>query len=183
MGKVLFSALFQAAQPHRHAPVAGLYAPEEIPEDIELTGQLRRVFALWMSKRHGRPMPLRSDIDPIDLHAALPFVILWDVTRPGPGFTCRVAGTEICHRAGRELRGQSLEAMAGDDGDAILEEYRSVVASGHIHIIERRISWFGRPLRAYRRMVLPLTGRSGAIDFVLTCVDFGEEGTPATRLN
>ncbi len=183
LGRVVFSSLFQAAQPRHHDPIAGLFAPEIVADEVDLPRQLHHVYNLWMLKRGDRAMPAQRDIDPIDLRWTLPFLVLWDVTRPGPGFICRVAGTEICHRAGRELRGSSLEAMAGDSVAPVLDEYRSVVRTGHIHLVERPMSWFGRPLRAYRRMVLPLSGATGQIDYVLTCVDFGEENYLATRLN
>ena len=183
MARVLLTSLFQTPQPHRHEATAGLYAAESIAAGIEMTGHLRRVFDLWMTKRRDRSMPARREIDPIDLGGALPFVVLWDVARPGPQITCRVAGTEICHRAGRELRGLSPEASGGEQAASIRDEYAAVVATGQVHFVERRTSWFGHPLRAYRRIVLPLAGAGGEIDFLLSCIDFGDDEYRGARLN
>ena len=62
--------------------------------EIELRSPInRQALAYWESKRAGRAMPSRDDVDPAEMVGFLPYVFLLDV-RPAPlDFRYRLIGT------------------------------------------------------------------------------------------
>src|SRR5690349_8298694 len=61
-----------------------------------LPDSLTRLFCYWQAKRGGRAMPARADIDPAEIKALLPYMILVDViydTEAGLDFVYRLVGT------------------------------------------------------------------------------------------
>lgn len=62
--------------------------------------ELLRLLDYWRSKRRGRPMPSRKDIDPTEIPWALSRVFLVDYS-PQEGFRYRLAGAEIASAFGR----------------------------------------------------------------------------------
>ena len=73
----------------------------------------------WSRLRHGRGVPDQADIDPRALKRLLPFVFLADA-RPNGDFVYRLAGTTLCERYGKELRGESFLAHWDNDSRARL---------------------------------------------------------------
>lgn len=61
---------------------------------------MRRLFDYWRSLRRGRPMPAKSDIDPLDIGWALSRIYLVDID-PQQGFVYRLAGNDIAGVFGR----------------------------------------------------------------------------------
>lgn len=72
------------------------------------TGNMLRFFDYWRSKRPGRGLPSRADIDPIDIPWALPWTFLMDFEQPDV-FRYRLAGQELADVFGRNLKGCTLE--------------------------------------------------------------------------
>ena len=92
--------------------------------DVIVEPKLRRLADYWLSRRAGRVMPARRDIDPLDIPWALPMVFLVDcVTDAGRGadggrwrYRYRLAGEEVekvfRKNTGRHgLRGAWLDEM------------------------------------------------------------------------
>lgn len=69
---------------------------------------LIRFFDYWRSKRRGRDVPSRADIDPIEIPWALPWTFLMDYEHPNV-FRYRLAGQELADVFGRNLKGCTLE--------------------------------------------------------------------------
>lgn len=61
---------------------------------------LLRLLDYWRSKRRGRPMPSRENIDPTEIAWALSRILLVDYS-PEHGFRYRLAGDEIAAAFGR----------------------------------------------------------------------------------
>jgi len=74
---------------------------------------LRRAFAYWDSKRCGRRMPARRDLDPIEIPRLLPWVILIDVILDPLDFRYRLIGTEVVAIARRDFTGARFSALEG----------------------------------------------------------------------
>lgn len=80
---------------------------------IALTTLLERVDAVWNAARVERAMPRRSDIDPVQLGAALSHVSLLDVVPGDPiDFRYRVLGQQLIKGYGFDLTGQQHRAVA-----------------------------------------------------------------------
>lgn len=125
-----------------------------------LTPFARSAFDYWNVKRGARHMPARRDLDPLDMRAFLPQVMLLDVLDGGRDFFCRVCGSDIRERIGVEMTGRLLSELNGEPEvvKRILEEYREVVRlrrpTSARHDFINRIT--GRP-KVYERLTTPLS--------------------------
>ncbi|GAB4225390.1 MAG: hypothetical protein Tsb0032_31360 [Kiloniellaceae bacterium] len=82
---------------------------------------LLKFFDYWRSKRDGRLMPAKGDIDPIEIGWALSRIFLMDYA-PETGFTYRLAGAEISEVFGRSnLKGLNLRDVLPPEGARIVE--------------------------------------------------------------
>jgi len=61
---------------------------------------LRKLFGYWREQRRGRPMPARSDIDPLEIGWALSRIFIVDYD-PAKGLIYRLAGGEVAGVFGR----------------------------------------------------------------------------------
>jgi hypothetical protein len=129
----------------------------------------RLAFDYWNGKRGAREMPARRDLDPIEMRAFLPQVMLLDVIDGGRDFFCRVVGSDIRERIGFELTGHLLSELNGEPEivGSILEEYREVVRLRRPtcarHDFINRIT--GRP-KVYERMTTPLSDDGVAVNML-----------------
>lgn len=75
-------------------------------------GDLRDFLAYWQSKCRDGQLPLRADIDPIDIPKLLPNVLLIDVIgQPAHDFVYRLLGTTIVDIDGVDFKGSLLSEM------------------------------------------------------------------------
>ena len=83
---------------------------------------LLRLFDYWRSKRQGRPMPAKNDIDPVEIGWALSRIFLMDYA-PENGFIYRLAGSEVSEVFGRSnLKGLNLRDILPPEGAQIVED-------------------------------------------------------------
>lgn len=88
--------------------------------DFIADDRLRQLFAYWRSKRRGRAMPARADIDPTEIPWALAHIFLVDYA-PADGFRYRLAGTDLSSIYGHSnLKGMTLEDILGPEGAAVV---------------------------------------------------------------
>lgn len=105
-----------------------------------------RLLDYWRSKRRGRPMPARDDIDPTEIAWALSRIFLVDYS-PEDGFRYRLAGAEIAGVFGRgNMKGLTLRDYLAPERARFIEERwtplvrdRCVVAmSGMVYLAAER---------------------------------------------
>jgi hypothetical protein len=91
--------------------------------------RLRQLYDYWRERRDGRRCPARSDIDPVDIPALLPHLLLTEVIDGGKRFRWRLVGTEVERHFGAPMTGRYLDEMLRDQYLAYLEGlYRSAIA-------------------------------------------------------
>jgi hypothetical protein len=137
---------------------------------LVMQGQ-RELFDYWLRSAGTRPMPARSDLDPLKVPRLLPSIGLIDV-RNGLDEACfRLAGTRLHEIYGQEITGmRALEVFAGERA----EYWRRI----HGRVVET-----GRPLNGVVRgptrdrdhivlfwLRLPLSEDGGSVDRIL-CYD------------
>ena len=85
--------------------MAGETAPitEAAYIDAPRDPRIKALYDYWNALRRGRAMPSRADIDPIEIPALLPYIIMYDVGASG-GYTVRLVGEESCALSGRTWR-------------------------------------------------------------------------------
>jgi hypothetical protein len=113
------TAMFEPGDPLM--PIGGNVAPLAAwsPDLLaDCHASLRQLYAYWDARRGVRAMPARSDIDPIDLKAFLPVLILIDVVADARRYTYRLVGTHEVEMRGRDPTGKSiLEAYYGESAE------------------------------------------------------------------
>ena len=138
-----------------------------VTEDIP-NPELRALYTYWAGKRRGTALPSRADIDPAEITALLPHLMLWDVLRDPLDFRVRLAGTEVCRRFGEELTGKRLRQIDLDGmTERFFADYALAVDSQEprldMHEYERHDSRYMH----YAHLILPLTGEDGQVNMLL----------------
>jgi len=105
----------------------------QIPDPPFLTvchESVRALYRYWHSKRNGRSMPSRRDIDPIEMKPWLAHMMLVDVLPTEPLFVYRLVGTGEVTQRRRDPTGKPVvEAFFASDAEEALKCYNEVVAS------------------------------------------------------
>lgn len=125
-------------------------------------------FLYWESKRCGRAMPSRADIDPLEMKSWLPGVALVDVQRNPYRLIYRLVGTRATKLRGQEVTGMAVQdAWFGASLDAALENYRLVIEE-----VRPVYDWDRTPApsgfaREAETLLLPLSSDGTTVDMVL----------------
>jgi hypothetical protein len=131
------------------------------------------LYAYWQRKLVGRRMPARSDIDPLDLKAVLPNLILLDVHAEPLDFRVRVAGTRIYDIFGADLTGRSVRDLTPPLlSDAIWASLETMTRDGlpqHVHLEFATASGYAR---SYRVLRLPLGDDGATVDRILVATGY-----------
>ncbi len=106
----------------------------------------RRAYAYWRSKASEGRLPGRRDIDPLEVPDLLPWLTLVDAIREGEGrrlrLRCRLIGTEVVTRFGRDITGLYAEEAYPEDYLAqALETYGAIIESRCPHLSRHQILW------------------------------------------
>ena len=134
---------------------------------------IEQALDYWDSKRAGRRMPARRDIEPTEIVGLLPYVVLIDVERDPLDFRYRLVGTGVAARFGRDHTGarfsslmqQNKESEAWSAAARILEEKRPIVS---------RISYIGinRWTRYYDDLSMPLSDDDVVVNMLFGVLQF-----------
>jgi hypothetical protein len=145
------------------------------PQAIQHPG-LNRLLGYWNARCAGRSLPGRGDIDPLDIPALLPNLMLIDVAAEPLRMTYRLVGTALVGRMGRDTTGLSVQdGYLGSDWEKILPDYLYVIGQGRPCLRFNEVEDArGRPL-AYQRLLLPLARDGRQVDMILAAA-FWVEG-------
>jgi hypothetical protein len=118
---------------------------------------LTTLFEYWTSKRAGRAMPRRSDINPGQIRSLLPNIFIMEIHYP-LRFRFRLIGTMICQRWHEDNTGKWLDELDYDGSrEVVLEQYATIARTGTPRCdIADFVGDKGRYLH-YRRLLLPLS--------------------------
>ncbi|WP_395020705.1 PAS domain-containing protein [Dongia sp.] len=134
---------------------------------------LRRIYTYWLSKRGGRTMPRRADLDPTEIPPhLLPGITLVDVVADPRRYVYRLVGTKEAEVRGYDPTGKSVgEAFFGENAEDATECYDRVVETrapvlDPVPFLERR-----RGYRGAESMFLPLSNDGIAVNMILVFFD------------
>ena len=143
--------------------------PSEAGLDLSAFAPDLAVFhRYWDSKRRGRRMPSRADIDPAEIVPFLPGVMLVDVVADQRRFVYRLVGTREVAMRGREPTGKPVgEGFYGATAEASIASYQDVVARCAPRLERREFTTpdgrFGRE----QVILLPLSGDGRRVNMIL----------------
>ena len=126
----------------------------------------------WLSRRNGRRLPGRRDIDPVDLPRHLSTLVLIDGFGAGDCGRFRLVGTMLCRLMGREPTSLTLEQVL--DGPE-LEAFEDLI--GHLAFHRRPLSvrgdlvWGSGWSLPVEWLLLPLAADGSSVDMVMGCVE------------
>ena len=139
-----------------------------------LPPRLGLLHAYWSSKLAGRPMPSRSDIDPVEIPKLLPWIMLVDVDDGGANFRYRLVGSEIASLVGAALKGKSVgSAVSGPYTEWLLGVYRTAVERKKPVFSQSELGFGSRGLkRVVSRLMLPLSSDGVSVSMILNGQDY-----------
>lgn len=131
---------------------------------------LKRMLALWVSKRTGRPVPLRAGFDPAEMVFALGDLSLFDVEENPRRYFCRLDGTRQVELFGIDCTMKYLdEAFSADYSALAHASFSDCVDSGRPTLYQRQIPYAGRLIR-YEALLMPISRSGDRIDMILVAL-------------
>lgn len=133
-------------------------------------------YAYWRGRCSGR-LPSRAMIDPAEIPALLPHVVLHGVERDPLDFVYRLIGTEVRRHMAEDRTGQRMSAIPGQRAPSrIWSNLASIVETGRPVL---NSTPYEGPLKDFVTMEslqLPLAADGATVDMILVFVDFMRGG-------
>jgi hypothetical protein len=149
-----------------------------MPGELRLdSARLRTAYEYWDERRAGRTMPARADVDPSDIPALLPFVILTDVLCQDPlEFRYRLIGTAICDRIKRDYTGWRLMDLPHQRPGSVVWDTRARCVETRAPVFDAALPYVGSHVRVrnVRQLHLPLSADGSNVNIIFTVVEFDE---------
>ncbi|MCX7888454.1 MAG: PAS domain-containing protein [Rhodobacteraceae bacterium] len=132
---------------------------------------LAQVYAYWDALRGGRPLPLRSEVDPRGIESALDHTFILERIAPEVS-RFRLAGSRLADLMGMEVRGMPATCLfaAAARAQAASAIDRVFTAPAILEIGLEAETSFGRPALTARLLVLPLRSDLGDVSRALGCL-------------
>lgn len=145
-------------------------------EDVQ-EAQLRDLFEYWDDKRGDRVMPRRSEVDPAEIPALLPHIMLVDTAAALKDFRYRLFGTSVCQGFGYDRTGMRFgELPQIENYDIVYSGYWETYAQAKPHYFPGRIVSEQQDYISYSRLTLPLSEGGDKVDMILGGVVFYQTG-------
>lgn len=147
-----------------------------VEPDISDNPRFQDLVAYWERKRGARALPLRRDIDPLELRAHLGSLVIIECLPGLADFRYRLIGTKVVAAYGRDSTGKTVRALyAVDDPeycDFLLDIYRTVATRRVTARVTANLRPVNKNFRQADSLLLPLDGGDGKVDFILNEVLF-----------
>ena len=149
-------------------------ASQEMPYSYRDDPILGPALAYWQRIRAGRTMPLKRDLDPVDIPARLlPHLQIIDVVDGGRRFRYRLIGTSLVESYGKDYTGTHAdELVSGERRRFIHSVYQTVctikapVFSHNCYHTVRHTDLFAN------RIYMPLSHQGYEVGFILGALSF-----------
>lgn len=140
---------------------------------------LQLLYEYWLSKRHGRVMPSRADLDPTELPGSLwPRLVLLDVVQGEGGvrFRGRLISADNADVFGHDSTGKYLdEVLDPRDGyrDTLLKILTDITVEKRPIFVENQFALGKRDVpMLHKRLSLPLSSDGVTVDMILSGLIF-----------
>jgi hypothetical protein len=146
----------------------------DAPQDPVLV----RILEYWNTKRAGRSMPSRRDIDPpIELRGLASNMILYDVLGPGQ-YRVRLVGQAVVEFTGYDATGKMAAASMPPKAAEVAIGILDSVVSRHAARFRAGFAYWSRD-KSYRKFeacFMPLSPNDETVDIILAAVTFDTTG-------
>lgn len=132
---------------------------------------VQEMIAYWEGLRAGRPVPLRSEVDPRGIEGALEYAFILERIAPGIA-RFRLSGTHLNDLMGMEVRGMPLTAfISPDHRDEMTRITEAVFADPETaELTLAGEPGIGRPPLQAKLLLLPMKSDAGEINRALGCL-------------
>jgi len=148
-----------------------------LPADDAIIQGLMR---FWEQARGARPMPAKSDMDPVRLGARLlPHILLVETVEGGTRFRYRLCGSANTDAAGMDLTGRHVDELNPhpDYIRYMVGLYRQAQASGRpVYSESRYLALATNTARDTRRLICPLSSDGATVDNFISAQTFQHVG-------
>jgi len=148
-----------------HENYSGVFDP-----DLSDNPRFLQLKAYWDRKRGGRAMPMRADIDPLELRGHVGSLVLVDVLPAMTDFRMRLIGSRIVEAYGRDSTGKLLSSLKAADPDwwrFCDDLYRAIATRSVIARARGTLRMVGRDFRTFDSVLLPLDAGDGSVGMIL----------------
>ncbi len=133
---------------------------------------VKRGYAYWRGRCEGR-LPSRAMINPIDIPALLPHVVIHGVRREPLDFLYRLVGTQVREQMAEDRTGQWMSAIPEQKPPSrIWDNLATIVATGRPLLNQTPYAGPHREFLKMETVQLPLAADGAAVDMILVFVDF-----------
>lgn len=135
--------------------------------------RLRGLFHYWDSKLHGRSMPSRRDLDPLEMRPWLGNLVLVDFPPNLAEYKIRLEGVNVVQFYGSSRTGRGIEAMTSEhERNVVLPQYFSVVQSKTPAYFEAEFVSSEGVLTYQHKLILPLSDDGERVNMTLSGIYF-----------
>jgi hypothetical protein len=146
--------------------------------DVSDHPSFRELLACWNAKRGSRALPLRKEVDPVELQRHLGSLNLIECLPDFSDFRYRLIGTNIVQAYGRDSTGKTVRQLYADTDaeycDFLLRAYHDVATRTIIGRIRGTLRPVNKNFRTADSLLLPLDGGDGTVRWILNSVLFDE---------
>lgn len=137
--------------------------------------KIRQLEAWWQAKRGSRAMPDRSDVEPTELKALLPYLLISECLHDPFNVRYRLIGTVVANITGFDITGHDLASLLPPD---VTEDWM-----GHYRrVYETKLPVFGRTTVptihgdpfTYEFAIFPLSKDSDTVAQFIAVEDYGK---------
>ena len=130
--------------------------------------ELRELYGYWRSKHRGDHLPVRADVDPLDIPRLLKHIAILEVVGEAEDFVFALAGSRIEDVHGRALKGVSLQQLREEfEVSPSMDKYVEAVRTREPQYQDTNLKEFGKAYWACRRLILPLSSDGERVDALL----------------
>jgi hypothetical protein len=143
--------------------------------DQTTSDKIRQMHAWWLVKRGQRPLPDRLDVDPAELKALLPYILICDCGLDPFRVRYRLIGTRVVEVSGFNFVGRYLDELTPPDGDEPWAEHYRVAYDSRMPVYgATTVPTMHGDLFRYEFSIFPLTNGGSQVEQFLALEDYGE---------
>lgn len=147
--------------------------PHEIAAESFTSDAVRQGYDYWRAKITGDRLPSRADIEPTEIPALLPHVVLLDVSDDPRDFRYRLIGTMVARHLSRDRTGTWMSEIDHQKAPSTIWENCSK-AVDHRRPIVSNIPYVGplKDILEAEDVILPLVDAADRVNMLLVFVDY-----------
>lgn len=143
-------------------------------EELKSYPDLAELHRIWLLARDAAHAKWPARLDMLDLPTRLlPYVMLLDLERkPRPMLRVRLAGTYVCEKYGRELKGHTTDDFfAPQDARNVVESALRTAETSLPDLARREYITLNGGFWRYVRLILPLSRNGETVDSFFKVLD------------